>query len=167
MFTKFPIKLAAIIALTAILTIGVATAAFGFAPADFQPKGAMYVTAVSATNAINTSSTSYVDVPGLSTRVTIPAGKVGDLVIQLSAEVNSPDGLYARARVDGSNATPGQAQLYNGINVNKGSSTHGFNYYMFNVGAGLHEIKIQWKGLGGSQFMSNRSMVVFANIRNP
>lgn len=167
MFTKPTVKFTAVAALVAFLTLGIAAVAFGYLPSDWQPKGTVRLTAVSAANAINTSSTSYVDTPNLSTRVSVPDGKVADIVIQLSAEVNSPDGVYARARVDNTTAFPGAVQLYNGINQNTGSSTHGFNYYVFGVGPGLHEVKIQWKGLGGQEFMSNRSMVVVASIRNP
>lgn len=169
MFTKFRSQLVSAIALTVLLTLGIAYVAFG-AITDFQPQGSYRVTAVSATNSINTTSTTFVDVPGLVTRVTIPTGKVGDLVIEFSGEVNAADGVFARAQVDGANALPNgvsPVQLFSSININTGSSTHGFNWYKFGVGAGLHKVAIQWKGLGGSEFMSNRSMVVLASIRNP
>ena len=165
MSRKTTLKLVTVIALTAVLTLGIAAIAFGFMPGDFQPKGQVRITEVSATNANNTTSTSFVNIPNLSTTVTVPAGKVADLVIQFSGMVNSPDAVSSRALVDTTVALPGPTQLYYGQGVNLGASSLGFNYYLNGVGPGVHRIAIQWSGLGGQQFISYRSMIVIANIR--
>lgn len=168
MFQKQTIKLGAVALTAVLLTLGVAAVAFGYLPDAFQPKGAMYVAAVSGADAINTTSTSFVDVPALDTTVTVPTGKVADFVIQFSGVVNSPDYMYTRARVDNSNAQPGDTQIFSKpTSSTVGASAHAFNYYLFGVAAGTHRIRIQWKGNGGQQFMSDRSMIVIANVRNP
>jgi hypothetical protein len=107
-------------------------------------------------------------VPGLDTTVTVPTGKVADFVIQFSGVVNSPDYLYTRARVNSTNALPGDTQIFaKPTSSQVGASAHSFNYYLFALPAGNHRIRIQWKGNGGQQFMSDRSMIVIANVRNP
>lgn len=159
-------KLVMVVVVAAMLTLGVGAVAFGYGAADFQPQGNMVVTAVSAKNSINTVSNSFVTVPALDTTVVVPTNKVADIVIQFSGVVNSADYLYTQARIDGVAINPGPTQLFDGTD-NTGAYAHGFNYYKFNVGPGRHRIDIQWKGLGGNQFMAERSMVIFASIRNP
>ena len=155
------------------LFIALATFALGYVasaaqilPLGLQPAGSVRVGAVSAFNAINTSSTSFVDLPGLATTFTIPAGKHGDVIIQFSGEVNSPSALYVRTVVDSSIADPNNAG--NGPQVfwatSGGATTQGFNFYKFGLAAGSHTVKMQWEGLSGSQFMSYRSMIVLVNI---
>lgn len=165
MFQKPTLRIIGIVAITTLVTFSAAAVAFGYVTSGFQPKGTMRVAAVSATNAINTTVTSFTDVPNLNTTVIVPDGKVADIVIEFSGVVNSPDALYVRAMVDSNVASPGPVQAFYG--VGGGATTQGFNFYRFTVPAGSHRIAIQWDGLGGQQFMSYRSMVVFANIRNP
>lgn len=164
MVGKSTIKLVVVIALTAILTLGAAAAALSFVPGDFLAPGQVRITEVSATSVKNTTSSSFVTIPGLATNVTVPPGKTADLVIQFSGEVNSPDALATQALVDSTVALPGATQIYYGAGVNLGASAHGFNYYLNGVGSGVHRIAIQWHGLGGQQFISMRSMIVIANI---
>lgn len=146
--------------------LGLVASAYGLGPETLQPAGKMRVAAVSATNAINTTSTSWVDVPNLSTFITVPDGKVADVVIEFSAMVNSPDAQSVRARIDRSVASPGPVQVFY-TPGNVGASSHGFNFYKFAIGPGTHTVKMQWSGLGGQQFMSYRSMILFVNLRNP
>ncbi len=158
-------SIALFIALTTF-GLGYAASAAQLLPLGLQPSGTVRVGAVSAFNAINTSSTSFVDLPGLATSFSIPTGKHGDVIIQFSGEVNSPSALYVRTVVDGSVADPNNAgngpQVFWG--VNGGATTQGFNFYKFGLVAGSHTVKLQWRGLSGSQFMSYRSMIVLVNI---
>ena len=146
--------------------LGYVASAAQILPLGLQPAGTVRVGAVSAFDPINTSSTSFVDLPGLTNSFSIPAGKHGDLIIQFSGEVNSPSALYVRALVDGSVADPNNAgngpQVFWGLGG--GATTQGFNFYKFAVAAGAHTVKMQWAGLSGSQFMSYRSMIVVVNI---
>lgn len=165
MFQKPIVRLTAIIALTVVLTLGIAAVAFSFVPSDLQPKGAMRMAVASASNVINTTSTSFVEVPSLSTNILVPDGKVADVVIEFSGQVNSPDALYVRALVDTTQASPGPVQVF--YNTGGGATTQGFNFYRLGVPSGSHRISIQWRGLGGQQYMRYRSMIVLVNIRNP
>lgn len=165
MSPKSMLKLAVVIAITAVITSAATVFAVGAIPADFLPKGEVRVLEVSAANAKNTTSTSFVNVPGLSANVIVPSGKVADLIIEFSGMVNSPDALSTRALVDSTVALPGPTQVYYGQGINLGASTHGFNYYLNGVNPGVHRVVIQWSGLGGQQFISYRSMIVIANLR--
>ena len=153
---KLLIGSAALFIAVAIFGLGYVAFVAAIGPLGLQPSGTVRVGAVSAFNAINTTSTSFVDVPGLTNTFTIASGKKGDLVIQFSGEVNSPSALSVRALVDGSAADPNNAgfgpQIFWG--VGGGATTQGFNFYKFGVGSGSHTVKMQWDGLSGSQFMS-------------
>ena len=163
---KLLIASAALFIAVAVFSLGYVASAEGLGALTLQPSGSLRVGAVSATDAINTTSTTFVDVPGLSMTAKIPAGKKGDVIIQFSGEVNSPSATYVRAMVDSTIADPNNAgagvQIFWG--VGGGATAQGFNFYDFGVGPGTHTVKMQWEGLSGSQFMSNRSMVVFVNI---
>jgi hypothetical protein len=163
---KLLIGVAALSIAIAVFSLGYVASAANIGPLGLQPSGTVRVGAVSAFNAINTSSTTFVDVPGLSTTFSIPSGKKGDVIIQFSGEVNSPSAMNVRALVDVSAADPNNAgngpQIFWG--VSGGATTQGFNFYKFGVGSGSHIVKMQWDGDSGSQFMIFRSMIVFVNI---
>lgn len=164
---KLFIGIAVLLIVTATFALGYVASAAGTGPLALQPSGTMRVGAVSATNGINTTSTSFVDVPGLSSSFSIPSLKQGDVVIQFSGEMNSPNQINVRALVDGSLTNPNSfgngPQLFYG--VGGGATAQGFNFYKFGIGPGSHTVKIQWEGFSGQQFMSYRSMVYFVNIR--
>lgn len=155
-----------LLALAVTFGLGYVASAEGFEILGLQPAGQVRMAAVSAFDAINTTSTTFIDVPGLSTTFKVAAGKHADVVIQFSGEMNSPSALYMRAIVDGAAANPNNAgsgpQMFWG--VGGGATSQTFNFYQFGLGAGSHTVKMQWDGLSGSQFMSYRSMVVLVNI---
>lgn len=161
---KTLVTITVVAVLVAFVSISAAVALA--ATQGLQPKGVMRVAAVSAFDAVNTSSTSYVDLPNLSTSFKVPAGQTADVIIQFSGSMNSPSALYARAVVDGTAADPNNAgngpQMFWG--VGGGATAQAFNFYKFGVGSGGHTVKIQWAGLSGQQFMSYRSLVVFVNL---
>ncbi len=162
---KWMLALTMVSALIAMISMTIAAVALA-APDTLQPAGKMRVAMQSGSNAVNMTSTSYQNIPNLATNVTVPGGKVADLVIQFCGVMNSPDALYVRAQFDASNVSPsGDVQAF--YDTSGGATSQCFTWYKLGVGSGLHVVEMQWKGLGGQQFMSQRSLVVWANIRNP
>ena len=117
-----------------------------------------------ATDPQNSTSTSYVTIPNMSVGAAVPSGQVADLIITFSGEVNSCTPIEIRAVVDGVPALPGETQLFWPDNI--GAQSHGFTFFQRKVPAGSHTVAIQWHGLAAcnQQFISNRSLVVTANI---
>jgi len=84
-------------------------------------------------------SRTWVDVPGLSTRVL--TGSDSALAITVSAEVGTYTNavLYVRALVDGRPASPGQVALAYGVFM----EPRAFSFVQENVPAGAHTVSIQ------------------------
>ena len=88
-------------------TLVVAASAAGYALAanlavSELPAGSTRYAMVAAQDSQQTTSTTFVNIPSLSATIAIPSGKVGDLIIDFSGEVNSCGALYVRAVIDGS-----------------------------------------------------------------
>jgi hypothetical protein len=155
------------IALTAaaLLTrIHPASAATNLGPA-FDPAGEVRTAAVTASDPITTTAsfnTGFVPIPGLAVPITIPHGKVADVKILFTGEMNSGDAEYVSAVVDGFQASPGVVQA--GWNFGGGATSQAANFATV-LGEGSHTIEMQWGGLGHQQFMSMRSMTVIVNVR--
>jgi hypothetical protein len=131
----------------------------------FDPAGEVRTAVVTASDPINTTasfSTGFVPIPGLSIPITIPHGKVADVKILFSGEMNSGDAEYVTAVVDGFQTSPGIVQA--GWNFGGGATSQGANFATV-IGEGNHTIEMQWGGLGHQQFMSMRSMTVIVNVR--
>lgn len=93
----------------------------------------------SATDEITTSSTDWVDMPNTSMKIKTPLPT--DLIIMFSAGCAAENSTIAiRCLVDGNQAAPGPVKL---ITRQRGQS-HAFNFYMKNLPAGEHIIKVQW-----------------------
>lgn len=129
---------------------------------QFAPKGQVRLAYTAAVNPINTTATSFVDLPNLAATVTIPKGKVADVVVLFSGMMNSPSALYVRSVIGAAEASPGPFQAFWG--VNGGATTQSANFSGF-LGEGTHTIKMQWRGLSGQQFMSIRNMTILLNLR--
>jgi hypothetical protein len=133
---------------------------------NYVPAGDTRYAMAAATNIINSTSTTFVDIPNMTTLVPVPAGKVADLIITFSGEVNSCTPIELRAFVKdlSASATPSETQLFYPDNI--GAQSHGFTFLKRNVSAGNHTVVIQWHGLTNcnQQFISNRSLAVTANI---
>ncbi len=156
------VSLVAVAVISAVFAAGFAVAAT--VSPSFVNSGTTRYAMVSAEDAITTQSTSFVDVPGLSSVVHIPSGKVADLIIDFSGEINTCDGTLGRATIDGAAASPSSTQLM--WNLNGGAESHAFTFYARGVGSGSHTVTIQWAGVSSCnhQFMSARSMIITANI---
>jgi len=93
----------------------------------------------SAKDNITTSSTEWVDMPNTSMKIEtyLPT----DLVIMFSAGCAADNTIFIRCLVDGEQAAPGPVKLI----TRNGGQSHAFNFYMKNLPAGEHIIKVQWK----------------------
>lgn len=119
---------------------------------------------VSATNNIYTNFNTFVGLPGLSTTITIPSGKKGDVMVSFCGEVWSDGYLVVRALIGGVVAAPPQMELFNGGNDFESRCA---NFYRLNVPSGNVPVKMQWMGLysyAGTQWIIDRTMMVTANI---
>ena len=151
------------ISLGVVASLAIAATALG----AFVTKGTTRYAFASATvsSPTTTTSTSFVDMSGMSATVSIPADKTAELFITFSAELNGCGPIYARAIVDSSAniASPGAALLFS--HTGGSAEAHGFTW-MRSVGTGSHTVKIQWQDVGGCDhdFAGVRSLLVTANI---
>jgi hypothetical protein len=152
-----------VLAIGIALGVGATTLAIGPDTKAFRPAGTTRYAWASANDAQNTSSTTMVDMPNMSTTITIPAGKKADLFITFSGAMNTADAGSIRAIIDSSAsvAAPGTVQVV--WNIAGGAAAHGFTFHKV-VGNGDHTVKIQWSTLTSSTFVSDRSLMVTANI---
>lgn len=164
MHTRIRIGLAAVSVVAAVFVAGYALAG-AVAPASFVSAGTTRYAMVSRgpLQTATTSSSTYVDIPGMATTISVPANKTAELIITFSGMVNTCDAMYVRAVVDGSAALPSETQFQ--WNFKGGADSHAFTFYT-TVKAGSHRVKIQWHGLStcAQQFIASRSMIVTANI---
>jgi hypothetical protein len=126
------------------------------AAALLAPGGSRYA-AVFSMSTITSTHLTFVDLPGLSTSITIPAGKLGDVLVFFCGDANQS--LIARAIIGGVGASPHGAQITNTASTAKESRC--VNFYRLGVPAGTPTIKMQWAGVGS---MDSRSMMVVVNI---
>ena len=149
----------------AVLLAGYAVAE-AVAPTFVSPPGTTRYAMVAKgpLDPIATTSSTFVDITGLSVIIGIPSGKHAELIITFSGEVNTCDAMYVRATVDGAAAKPAETQLQ--WNFSGGADSHSFTFYKKDVGPGSHTVAMQWRGLStcDHQFMDARSMVITANI---
>ena len=120
---------------------------------------------VNVSSPATTTSSSFVDLPGMSVSVSIPANKTAELFITFSSELNGCGAIYVRAIVGSSAniAAPGAALLFS--HTGGSAEAHGFTW-MRSVGTGSHTVKIQWQNVGGctQDFAGVRSLFVTANV---
>jgi len=133
---------------------------------DFPPPGQVQIASLTASDPITTTAsfrTGFVAIPGLTMPISIPRGKLADIKILFTGEMNSADAEFVSAVVDGFQAPPGVVQAFWAFEG--GGATSQAANYSLTIGSGDHTIEMQWGGLGGQQFMSNRSMTVIVNLR--
>ena len=157
---------AVLLGAASLLTQGhVASAGVPLGP-DFAPKGEVRMASRTASDPITTTAsfnTGFVPIPGFTMPISIPHGKIADVKVLFTGEMNSADAEYVSAVVDGFQASPGVVQAFWGIGG--GATSQAANFDAF-LGEGDHTIQMQWGGLGGQQFMSLRSMIVVVNLRH-
>jgi len=161
---RIHVGLAVVTVAAAVFLAGYAVAG-AVAPTFVSPGTTRYaMVARGPLDGISTTSSTFVDITGLSVIIGIPSGKHAELIVTFSGEVNTCDAMYVRATVDGAAAVPGYAQLQ--VAEGGGADSHSFTFYKTAVGPGPHTVAMQWRGLStcDHQFMAARSMIVTANI---
>ena len=153
----------------AVAAAMVATSVAGYAvastvsPSSFVSAGTVRFAMVSASSPQTTTSTTYVNIPGMNTGFNVPPGKTADVMITFSGEVNTCHAMLVRAVVDGSAALPSETQFQ--WNLSGGADSHAFSFFT-KVGPGVHNVAVQWHGLYtcAQEFISNRSTIITVNL---
>jgi hypothetical protein len=116
----------------------------------------------------STTSTSYVDVPGMSSTFTEGGTVTRCVTVEYTAFVFAAEGdnlMFVRALLDGVTvASPSETQ-FDGDSDEDGdfqwARSHAFNFVFPSVAPGSHTIKIQWRSLdGGTIFTHRRTLLV-------
>ena len=161
---RFVIGGALVVILSALASYLVVSAAMPDAllPAGSTRYGAVGVAATSATG---TNSASFTNLPGLSTTITIPAGKKGDVMVFFCGTIDASTNNYAyvRAKVGSSVARPDEVVAWEFNSTQQNSCV---NFFKTGVDAGTHTVKMQWKSDNGTIIGAwARSMIVIVNVR--
>ena len=159
-------KLRAAIAALGLFVAASATGYFFAAnvQANYVTAGTTRYAMVAAQDAQTSTSTSFVSIPGLSTTVTVPSGKVADLIIDFSGEVNSCSAMSVRAVVDSTASSPTSAQIF--WPTGGGAQAEAFTFFAKAVKSGTHTVAIQWSEITAcsQMFISSRTMVITSNV---
>lgn len=109
---------------------------------------------------VKTTSTSWVDIPGLVSDIATAANS--HLEIGFTAETtlfNSPQGMWVRALVDEQPAEPSDV-IVNSFKEDA-FSTRAFTFTKRSLGAGLHTVRLQWRTTaGGNPALGDRTMAL-------
>jgi len=146
-------------------------AAAGAAPASkpgVQVNGPIgHFSSQNATDTQCTTSTSFVDMPGMSVTFTI-SGKTSQTVLALfQGEWFNSDRALARILVNGT-VQPGPGDSASPIALDSGNDagasvdeTNGFNFITKLLKPGVKTLKVQWASVGGKQIcVDERSLIV-------
>jgi hypothetical protein len=123
---------------------------------------------IASSNDINvtTTSTSFVDVPGMAVSVNIPGTTNVCVDVQYTATVwtDSNELIFVQATIDGVPCFPPDVQ-FEGDSDEDGDGmwarAHAFDFICQNVRPGVHTFKIQWRSFsGGPVFTHWRTMKV-------
>lgn len=109
-----------------------------------------------------TSSTSFVDVPGMETTVNIP-GPTSCVGVEYTATVftGGNEQVYVQATMDDVPCSPPNVQFPEDNGDVPQAITHAFDFICQNVRPGVHTFKIQWRSFfGGPVYIHCRTMKV-------
>jgi hypothetical protein len=148
------------ILLASLAIIGVITTSLGYivSVSSVTMTTGIKVWSITKTNMVSTTSTSYVNVPGMKVTIDAPVGT--NLVITFSAECGAVSGSsFIRVIVDGSRISPKDV-LY----CSAGESETCSFTWTTHVAKGIHTIKVKWLvHFSATGMMYDRSLVVLAN----
>ena len=110
-------------------------------------------------NTTTTSVAAWTDVPDLSGRITTAAGS--DLEITVAGEAyTTGKGMFLQALVDGQPTSPSDVLFAAG----SFTGTHSFTFAKTGLGAGPHQVKVQWwADAGGTAFIGDRTLTLDAS----
>ena len=108
---------------------------------------------------IETSSSNYLDIPGMSASIGAPESATLAIVFSAEAFAKRDARLMVRALVDGTQV--GEVVFCEGGDPGRGG-THSFTFARSLLSAGNHQIRLQWKSTGGPCQLGDRTMAVSA-----
>jgi M6 family metalloprotease-like protein len=115
------------------------------------------VTTATESDWITKNTAGWEDVPNLSRSITLDGTR--NLKITVSAQTFTGSGqFFARALVDGA---PTADVLFEAAGVS-GAGARSYSFVKNGVASGTHTVKIQWSAQGGTVFISDRALSVFA-----
>jgi len=134
-------------------------------PAALLPAGSTRYAVVSTATTASTNSGTFVGVPGMSTKINIPSGKVADVIVVFCGVAYAPTtNLHVRALAAGVEMGPGQVLLRG---ANSALENQCGLFFLANVGSGLQTVKMQYYSQNTNfVYIYGRSMLVVANIHN-
>ena len=126
-----------------------------------QAAGAATIVSVSAASgpSVETSSSAYSDIPGLSATVTLPDNS--NLVVSVCGEAYTSSGkrMFVRASIDGQLLAPSNVVL----NATGFDGVYSFHFMSSQIPGGSHQIAMQWMvDGGGTAFLGDRNMTIIA-----
>ncbi|MBI4467727.1 MAG: hypothetical protein HY650_00220 [Acidobacteria bacterium] len=159
-FTSSVSVMLGLIALVAMMGISHPEAAPSVTAAPVQitpaPGGAVSSSALNST-----VSNAFVDMPSMTLNTS--AIFFGGLLITLSGQSvcsNALTSLRIRCLVDGGVLSPGETVFDSGT----GTECHSMSFLAPNVGLGGHQIKIQWRAVGGGTVFIDQRTLSYTNV---
>lgn len=128
--------------------------------------GAIPFNATNGVSGLSTTSTSFVNMTGMSVKITLPRNST--VVIMFSAEAWAGSGgafnlMYVRAMVNSTQANPVSDNIQFAASGPDYAVSYAFNFYG-DFTAGTYTVNIQWRSLSSttSVIVYMRSLIVFA-----
>ncbi len=131
-------------------------------PEAFLPAGTTRYAVVSSGAPQLTIDTLWKNATGLSTYIGVPVGKTADVFVLFCAEASSGVGsaLFARAVIGGAVAIPTDTVLIEQETIANQCAP----FYRIGLGAGTHNVRIQWRASTTYANLYDRTMTVITNI---
>ncbi len=160
MWRKF--KLPVVILVIVLLNQVVGYAVKAAMPETLLPAGTTRYAVTSSGAPLLTFSNVFTNVSGASTYIGIPVGKLGDVFVTFCAEAYSGtvSALQVRAIIGGAVAIPTETNFYEAQLIANQCAP----FYRLNLGAGTHNVRIQWRATNGFADLYDRTMTVITNI---
>ena len=149
----------------AVAVVGVAAAATALAAVSGSAGPITAVKVVSDNGTQETSSRTFVDVPGAATTISVPAGQRGLILARFSAASQcgslnpDDDGCFVRILVGGVEAQPATAGPFDMAaccpNSSNGDAfeSHQIERSLGPLASGSYRVKVQWQADAENQFM--------------
>jgi len=113
-----------------------------------------------------TTSTSWVNMPGTSTAITIPGRSTGDVMVWFCSHSVTDQWMTVRARLGTSSMSPTETTLKhtNSPGMEFGESQCA-NFFRTDVGPGTYTVRMQWHANdGGYAALGYGSMLIAVNV---
>jgi hypothetical protein len=144
---------------TAICSSMLALQAFGALLSKTVNAPVDRVAGVDANDTVSTMSTTFVDMPSMSTSFTLAGPNKKKVIAMFQGEIDASGPavtITIQLVIDGSVQSGPQPLLVDQL----AHQTHGFNFISDGLSSGPHTAKIQWKAGSGTAAVAARSLVV-------